>query len=340
MNKIIQTLLIAILLPLVVVTFTVSAQSKYAQAGMTFLKIGVGARAAMGGTQLGILGDAESMFANPAGLAPLEGLEVVSSMTNWIADIKHYGIGAAYNFGSLGTFGVSVIYMDNGEMIRTVPYDGFDATLRNQGYENLGTFQIDEYAIGISYARQITSQFYIGGQLKYAKQDLGNVTIFDQIEGEEIDQSNSVSNTVLDFGTVYYPGWKDFRFGVAVRQFANQSDYYDARFELPLTFDFGVAMDLLTVLLPETESSKLTLALDWVHPRDYERRQHVGLQYAFQDLFFLRGGYKFNYDEEGLTAGLGVRKDVGGVGLKVDYVYSDFGIFDSVNRFSVGLFIK
>jgi len=34
-----------------------SAQSKYAQAGMTFLKIGVGARTAMGGAQLGIVGD-------------------------------------------------------------------------------------------------------------------------------------------------------------------------------------------------------------------------------------------------------------------------------------------
>jgi hypothetical protein len=340
MNKLTKIVLIIFCLSLFFSFQVIHAQSKYAQAGMTFLKIGVGARAALGGTQLGIVGDAESMFANPAGLAALEGFEVISSMTNWIADIKHYGIGAAYNWGSLGTFGVSVIYMDNGEMIRTIPYDGFDADLRNQGYENLGPYEIDEYAIGLSYARKITSQFYVGGQLKYAKQDLGHVIIFDQIEGEEIDQNNSVSNMVLDFGTVYYPGWKDFRFGVAIRQFANQSDYYDARFELPLTFDFGIAMNILELIMPETINNKLTLAMDWVHPRDYARRQHVGLEYAFQDLFFLRGGYKFNYDEEGLTAGLGVRKDVGGIGLKVDYVYSDFGIFDSVSRFTVGIFLK
>jgi len=280
------------------------------------------------------------MFANPAGLASLEGLEVISSVTNWIADIKHYAFGVAYNMGSAGTFGVGLIYMDNGDLRRTEPYDGYDPELRNIGYLDLGTFNIQEYAIGISYARRITSQFYVGGQLKFAMQDLGDVVIFDEIEGVETNKNNSVSNLVADFGTLYYPGWKDFRFGVSIRQFANQSDYYNQRFELPLTFDFGIAMNVLELFAPEITSSKLTVAADWVHPRDYDRRQHLGVEYSFRDIFFLRSGYKFNYDEEGFTAGLGIRKDISGIGVKIDYTYSDFGIFDSVSRFTVGIFLR
>jgi hypothetical protein len=319
------------------------AQTKYAQAGMPFLKIDVGSRVGMAGTQLGYLGDAESQFFNPAGMAAVERFDASASMSNWIADIKHYGVAAAYNAGTLGVFGISAIWMDYGEFRETIPYVGEDPTSLNKGYVDVGTFTISEYAVGVSYARPITSQFYVGGQMKYAKQDLGNITIEDEITGQPVDRANSVNNLVLDFGTIYYPGWKDLRFGVSLRNFANQSDYYNQRFELPLTYDVGIAMDLLKLNQSSDmviSDHNLTLALDWVHPRDYEERLHVGLQYSFLETFYLRGGYKFQYDEEGLTAGVGFRKDVSGTGLKVDFVYQDFGIFDNVTRLSVGVYLK
>jgi len=314
---------------------------KYAQAGMPFLNIDVGSRVGMAGTTMGIIGDAEAMFANPAALASLEKLEFFASNTNWIADIKHYAVGAAYNAGQYGIFGVNAVFMDYGDFKRTIPYFGNDPTLRNKGYINQGTFQVSEYAIGISYARRITSQFFVGGNLKYASQNLGDVDVFDEVRGVVIeDQKQEVSNLVLDLGTLYYPGWKDLRFGVAFRNFADQSDYYDQRFELPLTFDFGIAMDIMTLFTDGASDHKLTAAFDWLHPRDYAERQHFGLEYSFMETFYLRAGYKFNYDEQGLTAGLGFKKDMSGVGMKVDFVYQDFGIFDQVTRLSVGLFLK
>jgi hypothetical protein len=320
------------------------AQTKYAQAGMPFLKIDVGARSAMGGTYLGIVGDVESMYSNPAGLAFMPGFQVASTATNWIADIKHYAVGAAYRWGNIGTFGVNSVWMDNGEMKRTIPYTGTDPDLRNAGFVDMGSFTIQEYAIGFSYARQITDRFSIGGQLKYAKQDLGSVLIEDPVSGNVFDKDNNVSNILLDFGTVYYPGWHDLRFGVSIRQFGNQSDYFDQRFELPITFNFGLAVDALQIfsnLDPEQEQDmRLTVAADWVHPRDYDPRQHLGLEFALKDLLFVRGGYKFNYDEEGLTAGIGVKKAFESFGARFDYTYTDFGIFDNVNRFTMGIFVK
>ncbi|ARA92420.1 hypothetical protein AWN76_004050 [Rhodothermaceae bacterium RA] len=343
MKKLTYTgLILALVVALGAAGTALAQPTKYAQAGMPFLKIDVGSRiAAMGGAHASVQGSANDMFSNPAGLAFLDGVDASFTTTSWIADISHYGLGVAFRAGNIGTFGFSYIFMDYGDFVRTVPYTGTDPALRNQGYLTNGTFSVNEYAIGLSYARQITGQFYVGGHFRYASQDLGNIVIFDQVRGTEVDQENQVNNLVFDFGTMYYTGFRDLRFGMSIRNFSNQSDYYDQRFELPLTFDFGVAMDLLSLAAnpPGGENSALTVALDWQHPRDYEERLHLGLEYGFMDMVFLRGGYKFNYDEEGLTAGIGVKLGLAGYGIKAEYAYSDFGdFFGNVNRITLGVF--
>jgi hypothetical protein len=325
-----------LVLPLLGLNTALEAQPvKYGQAGMPFLNVNVGGRAALAGTQMAVMGDAFDMFYNPAGLGLVQGLDVMSSVTNWIADIKHYAIGAAYRSGNLGTFGVGIIWMDYGDFVRTIPND------TNEGYATQGTFTVSEYALALSYGRQVTDRFFFGGQLKFATQDLGELPVFNEISGTVQNTSNNVNNVILDFGTLFYPGFHDLRFGVSVRNFANQSDYYDQRFELPLTFDFGIAMDMLNLFQEQTaeSASKLTLAVDWVHPRDFSERVHLGAEYALSDFIFVRGGYKFNYDEEGFSAGIGIKQGLESIGLKLDYTYTDFGIFDTVNRFTLGVFL-
>ena len=321
--------------------------TKFAQAGMGFLKIDVDARnAAMGGTYLGSLGAANHTFGNPAALAEVEGFEVSASLIDWIADIQMYGIGAAYTVGNIGTFGFNLVVMDYGDLRGTRPWrNGDDPSLRDQGFIDLGNFGVNEFAVGISYSRRISSQFAFGGNLRFAQQDLGNADIINAFTSEIQNVGNSLDNVIFDFGTMYYPGFRDLRFGVSFRNFSNQSDYFDQRFELPLTLDFGLAMDLLQIPAdadPETSNSSLTFAMDWVHPRDFEERLHMGLEYGFSDIIFLRTGYKFNYDEEGFTAGLGVNFVAqGGYGVRADYAYSDFGdFFGNVNRFTVSILMQ
>ena len=311
--------------------------TKFAQAGMAFLKIDVGARkAGMGGTNASVEGSIYDMFSNPAGLAFVQGFQASTTVTNWFVDTQHYGGGLAYRFGDIGTFGVSLVVMDYGDFRRTIPAPGVD------GFEDLGTFNVSEYALGFAYARQITDRFYVGGHLRYATQNLGDILIFDPVRGEELNTENQVNNVVFDVGTMYYTGFRDLRFGMSIRNFSNQSDYFDQRFELPLTFDFGIAMDLLS-LAPSSpgmdRNSELTLALDWQHPRDFGERLHAGLEYGFADTFFLRSGYKFNYDSESFTAGLGVKAGLSGYGLDVGYAfgYSDTNM-GQIHRITLGIY--
>jgi hypothetical protein len=54
-------------------------------------------------------------------------------------------------------------------------------------------------------------------------------------------------------------------------------------------------------------------------------------------MFFLRGGYQFNTDQQSWSAGLGVQFN----DLRIDYSYNDFGQYlDSVHRITIGYAIK
>jgi hypothetical protein len=315
---------------------------KMAQSGMPFLTIDVNGRtAAMGSANVCIAQDASAMFANPAGMAMFTGVDVAFSMNNWIADIKQYAGAAAVNLGRWGTLGASLVWMDYGNFTATEPYTGYDLTQRDIGFTILGDFTVKEYALGLSYARKITDQFSFGAQVKIAHEDLYQSLTYDYRLGQNVLSDNREQVFAVDLGTLYYTGWKDLRFGMSIRNFSRQGKFVDQRFELPLTMTMGLAMNVMTLLAPEQQKSKLTLAVDWLHPRNWGERFHVGAEYSMFDMLFVRGGYKFNYSEEGLTGGLGVCKSMGGYGLRVDYAYGAFGeFFGSVHRLSVGFSLK
>src|SRR5690606_23135024 len=110
--------------------------------------------------------------------------------------------------------------------------------------------------------------------------------------------------------------------------------YRAETFPLPMTFSVGLAMDVMNVLSPGTAHA-LTVTSDFMHSRDYSERLHLGAEYAFNDLLFLRGGYKVNYDIESLSFGAGLKLDTHGIRARIDYAYMQMDVFDGVNMFSI-----
>lgn len=303
-----------------------SGLKKVAQTGLQFLKIDVGARpAAMGGAFMMVGDDASAMFYNPAGIAKVkDGFNFFASRTQWIADISYNAGGLVKNLGNWGNLGISIITSNYGDVI------GTRVAATEKGYTETGNLNVGAYAVGLSYARELTNKFTVGGQIKFAAQHLGQNLFAD---GSTVD--NKVSGLAYDFGTIFYPGFKSFRLGMSIRNFSPQLKYQKTPFQLPLTFSLGFAMDILDLM--GEHSNSLIVAIDALHPRDYTERIQVGAEYMLMDMFALRGGYKFNYDEEGLTGGVGFKVDVGGFDVNIGYAYSDFGVFNSVSRFSVDL---
>jgi hypothetical protein len=84
-------------------------------------------------------------------------------------------------------------------------------------------------------------------------------------------------------------------------------------------------------------NSILTLSGEMKHPNDNDQQGSIGAEYGLGEKYFLRGGYKLNYEEEALSLGGGLVTSVGSdISLVVDYSWQDFGRLESTQRFSVG----
>jgi hypothetical protein len=70
----------------------------------------------------------------------------------------------------------------------------------------------------------------------------------------------------------------------------------------------GIAGDIIGPGLSPVNSSsqRLTFALDATHPNDAPEHLNFGLEYALWERLYLRMGYRYNYDLEGLTFGAGL----------------------------------
>lgn len=327
MKKINRCSVILLALGSLLLVGTANAQSikKVGQSGLQFLMIDVAARpAAMGGAFVLAGQGADAMFYNPAGMTEMDTrIDVMASRTEWIADIGISAFGAAMSFGNWGTFGLNATIADYGTSV------GTRVAENAQGFVETGNLNWGAYAVGLSYGRKLSDRFMIGGQVKYTHESLGESATAAGM------QDNDVSGVAFDFGTIFYPGFRSFRFGMSAKNFSPQYKYEEDSFELPLTFRIGVAMDVLD-LTGGSENSSLLVGVDALHPRDYTERLHIGGEYWYGDLVALRAGYKTNYDEEGLSLGAGLKYNAGGTIIKIDYAYTDFGAFSNVNRFTIG----
>jgi Uncharacterised protein family (UPF0164) len=301
---------------------------KKAQSQMQWLSIPVGPRAsALGGAFTAMANDASSVFWNPAGIAFTTGGNVFLSQTKWFADISVNAAAAAYDAGNLGIFSLSFSNVDWGTFHGTrIDYDA------SAGYVETGDFSPTNWAIGLAYARRVSDRFAIGGNLKYLYENLG--TGLTGTMGEGKIYTARMNLLALDIGTIYFTGYKDLRLAMSLQNFSQERQYREEKYPLPLTFKFGVAMDLASLWMQESEH-KLTLAVDAIHPRDYSERLCFGLEYGFKNMVFLRGGYKTNYDEQGLTLGAGLQYNIDNLGLGIDYGYIQFKHFDAVQMFGI-----
>lgn len=317
---------------------------KRAQTGMKFLSFSVDARAAALGNAMTAddQGSVVSMFYNPAGMASMNGTVGVGfGMTQWIADISYNAVGLAFRpaGGLYGVFGLSVLSVDYGDLIGTVRSDN------EQGFEETGTFSPSAMAVGLGYARALTEQFSVGGNVKYVFESLGSSALsFEDADltgedryksGNLISKKNELSTVAFDFGVLYRTGFRSLILSMSARNFSKDLTYAEENFELPLSFRIGVGMDLIDFTSMDQDMHSFLLSIDTERPRDYNEMIRMGGEYLFMNTLAIRGGYVFPTDEQGINFGVGVQRSFGNLGFHIDYAYTDFGVFDTVNRFSL-----
>jgi len=302
-----------------------------------FLKIGVGARAsAMGEGFVAVANDASSIFWNPAGMAEMRNNEVLLVRTNWIVGMTYDFATIVMPISDLGTFGLFYQGLTVGEMEVRTEY-------KPEGTGEL--FNASSFALGLSYARKITSRFSFGLTGKYIKEFIWH---------------ESASTFAVDVGITYNTALKGLRLGMALANYGGKmrmdgkdllrfididpnldgnneniiSRLNTDNYDIPIIFRVGLAYDAF-----ETDFHKFTVTLDGISPNDYKEHLNAGFEYAFRDMVFLRGGFKgigISDSEVGFSAGGGLKYlTADGMGLNVDYAYVDFGILGNVQRISL-----
>jgi hypothetical protein len=300
-----------------------AAFAKVGTAGAQFLKIGLGTRgAAMGGAFIATADDPSAAWWNPACLVRVPGTQVQVTHTEWFESIRYEAGAVTREFPGIGTFALQFGLLNSGDMEET--------TVEQPGGTG-NTFTCTDMVAGLSFSRMLTDRFSAGITVKYVREQWDDV---------------SAGGIAVDLGTLYNTGFRTLRIGMTIQHFGgeltpggNYTSYYSGEdstdtympYSLPMTFRLGLAMDVL-----DRGSHFLTVAVDAVHPNDNLEQVGVGAEYWFNNLVALRGGYRINTDEEGLTAGAGFRIPVGGKTITLDYAYADWGRLEMVHRASLG----
>jgi len=310
--------------------------------GASELLVPVGTRdIAMGGSTIATTRDIEALFWNPAAVGRMNNSATVYvSHMNYIADIGiNYGAVSA-NFEGFGVVSLSLKSLDVGDILVTTTTDP-DGTGK--------TFTPQFFTVGLTYSRLLNDRIAVGLTTKIISERMGDV---------------SAAGVAFDIGVVYdnLASINGLSLGVAVKNVGPSMEFdgsglltsaavatqnrpaglyqiQAAPFELPSAIEFGVGYKRG---IDDANSVLLSGAFQSNNFSDDEYK--LGLEYSYQDMFFLRGGYNFAQRETdvrqylyGGSFGAGVKYSLGNTDITVDYAYRSVKVFDASHVFSVKL---
>ena len=338
------------ILKLLIMVSLIFAQNNVATTSAAFLEIGPGARSlGMGSAYVSVANDASSLYWNPAGIVNVSRPEVQSFYTPWLVETQYYYNTAVVPLGPYGNLGFSFTAITMDEMIvRTVQ----EPEPNDYGQK----FDAGNISMGIAYAKKLTDRFSFGFQTKFIQ--------------ESIWQMNA-QGFAVDIGTLFITK-RDLRIGMSVSNFGGKlgmegnntlvdidvdeniygnNDRIDgnlgtAKWPLPLMFRFGISREFTFA-----SNMKCLFAVDAIHPNNNPEYLNIGLEYSAMDMVFLRVGkshtfYELSFQEDdqnigigpeqGLSFGAGVKYQIPrGPMINIDYVFTDFGIFNSIEGYSI-----
>ncbi len=294
--------------------------------GFVFLNLPVSARfTAMGETGI-TLNDvgADGLFINPGLIARGKSrTSITATHGQWYGDSKHQTLGFSHNFGNFGSVGIMFNYFDFGDIQKTRALFPDEVGNLSEGdnnlYYDLGTYNAGAYALGVAYSRYLTLNFTFGTTMKYVR--------------ESID-SYYADNLLLDLGFVYNTGIGSMRIGTFLKNFGLETEYEYEQFKMPQRLVLGISGEIFGDLNAKNYTS---LHFEAVHPNDAAEHIHLGIESKLMNILYLRGGYKFGYDHENLSVGMGTEFVYRARHLRLDISYMNHEYLEETIRYSLSM---
>lgn len=311
-------------------------------AGAQELLIPVGARGlAYNGAYVSGIDGIEAIYYNPAGLSfSNNSAQAMFSHMLYIADIGVSYAAVAADFPGFGAIGFSV---------KSIGFGDIPVTTTENPYGTGATFSPTYVTVGLTYANALTDRIRVGLNVNLVTERI----IRTSATGVSLDvgvQYNGIAEVeglklgvvLKNFGpTMSFDGPDMLRTALDANALRGDQFYKidAASFELPSQLELGLAYEKRFA-----NDYRAMIATSFQNNNFANDLYKVGAEFAFQETFFLRGGYGFSQEavdieEEqifGATFGAGVNVNAG-IDLKVDYAYRTARYFDGNHVFSIVL---
>lgn len=306
---------------------------KVGAAGGQFLKIGVGGRAmGMAGAYSSLANDLTAIYWNPAGVADIKNMEATFAYTSWFAGFNQMYAALSMPMGSNFTLAAHMMRFGSSD-IEITTFDEPNGT---------GTYYtVSDISGGLTLSGFLTDKFSFGVTAKFVALSFSDMS------------SNGIS---FDIGTMYETGVQGIKIGFAIMNLGTEQAYNGTSlnstkrlndaffqapldvqylafpFEVPLIFRAGISSELVHM-----DEHKVIGAFDFVTTSDVSEQYALGVEYTWNDLLCLRGGYLFGQSQFGLAGGVGLKYISGGFNSTIDYSINPTLNLGLVHRISVNL---
>lgn len=348
MNKLLYIFLVCIM-----VGFTTTAEAgnpdRQGEAGAYELLMNPWARSAGLHTMTtAMISGVESIRLNPAGLSRMSGTEIVLGSALYLkgSDIRMNAVGLGQAVGKNGSFGVTLMAVDFGDI---------NITTENQPEGTGATFSPSFVNVGLSYSHLFDNKVSVGVTVRAVSETISDAR---------------ASAVTLDAGVQYVTGDQDnFKFGISLRNiggrmafegdglvtpgsFQNGADEIELsvenrpeEFELQSMLNIGASLDFYA-----GSKHRITVIGNYTSNAFSQDQIGGGLEYAFNKMVMIRGGYRHDFGHTavggteapiysgpaaGITLNVPVSKEENAPKVAIDYGYRATDVYDGTHNLSV-----
>jgi hypothetical protein len=314
-------------------------------AGAQELLIPVGAAGiALGGSDVALITGTDAIFYNPAGLSRSTfGTEASFSHMSYIGDVAVNFGAVGVTFQGIGTFGAS---------FKAFGFGNIPVTTEDNPDGTGATYSPAFVVTGLTYSRVLSDRISVGANFNFLNETImsTSATGFSMDAGVQynglIVPELKLGIAIKNLGpNMRFTGADLLRPGTTVGDIRGTQTYSvdAAAFELPSQMEVALAYDRKL-----DEQNDITVFGDFENNNYSSDVYKLGLQYCYDNLFFARGGYNIapqaDKDQTGQssqiydwTLGAGLKYNVGGVNITVDYAFEHVQVLNSMNVFTLRL---
>ena len=277
-----------------------------------FLKLTNNARSAgMGDAFSSVGNDLSAVFYNPAGITQMEtDRELQVSYTKWFVD-SSLGTFALAMKTRFATFAVNAVYFQTQEFEERTSFNPAGTGRMVRG---------SDVALGFTLAKQLTDKLSFGFQFRWVQEDLDLM---------------SYSTVDVNFGTVFYTGYKSTRLSMSLRNLGADKEVIAQKARVPTVFNLAAAMEVYGNL---GDPLSIPVSAEQAFYTDYVARYYFGAEAWINNMIALRAGWKTRHDSEDWSIGSGIKQKLGNQVVKADISYSHAEAFEEYPlRLTVGL---